>query len=99
MVGSPRQQEILAFIDGFIKKMNYSPSYEEIAHGVGLNAISTVHRHITALVTRGLLIRTFNANRSLELVSEEDLKERFRFEADGRLFDKVEKCYWVREKK
>jgi repressor LexA len=62
-----RQKEVLDFIAGFIRENGYSPSFEEIAGGVGLASIATVHKHLTALDTKGYLRRSFNQSRSLDL--------------------------------
>jgi repressor LexA len=67
MALTPRQKEVLDFIAGFVEQNGYCPSYEEIAHGLGLASLATVHKHISALESRGYLIRTFNQSRSLEL--------------------------------
>ena len=62
-----RQKEVLDFIAGFIGGKGYSPSFEEIAQGVGLASIATVHKHLTALDGKGYLKRSFNQSRSLDL--------------------------------
>jgi repressor LexA len=62
-----RQKEVLDFIVGFLKENEYSPSFEEIAGGMGLASIATVHKHLTALETKGYLKRSFNQSRALEL--------------------------------
>ena len=62
-----RQKEVLDFIAGFISGNGYSPSFEEIAEGVGLASIATVHKHLTALDTKGYLKRSFNQSRALDL--------------------------------
>lgn len=67
MALTPRQKEVLDFIASFVNQNGYCPSYEEIARGLGLASLATVHKHISALEARGYLIRTFNQSRSLEL--------------------------------
>ena len=62
-----RQKEILDFIAGFISRKGYSPSFEEIAEGMGLASIATVHKHLTALDSKGYLKRSFNQSRALDL--------------------------------
>lgn len=62
-----RQKEVLDFIVGFLKEHEFSPSFEEIADGMGLASIATVHKHLTALETKGYLKRSFNQSRALEL--------------------------------
>lgn len=72
-----RQKEVLDFLADFIDRKGYSPSYEEIAEGIDLNSIATVHKHIAALETKGYLKRGFNQSRSVE-ISESYLAERGR---------------------
>ena len=62
-----RQKEVLDFIADFLAHKGYSPSFEEIAEGVGLASIATVHKHLTALDSKGYLKRNFNRSRSLDL--------------------------------
>lgn len=63
-----RQKEVLSFISGFTQRNGYSPSYEEIAHGLDLRSLATVHKHITNLHKKGLLQRTQNRSRSIDIV-------------------------------
>ncbi len=62
-----RQKEVLDFIADFLAHNGYSPSFEEIAEGIGLASIATVHKHLTALDSKGYLNRNFNQSRSLDL--------------------------------
>lgn len=67
MALTKRQKEILDFIDKFVADSGYSPSYEEIANGMRLASLATVHKHISTLESKGYLRRSFNRSRSLEL--------------------------------
>jgi repressor LexA len=62
-----RQKQVLDFIATFIEENRYSPSYEEIAHGLHLASLASVHKHITALEAKHYLKRGFNQSRSLDL--------------------------------
>src|SRR5438874_6382348 len=62
-----RQKEVMDFLSSFIAKNGYSPSYEEIASGLGLASLATVHKHIQALESKQYLHRSFNHSRSLEV--------------------------------
>jgi len=62
-----RQKQVLDVIAGFVEEYGYSPSYEELARGLNLASLATVHKHITALTTKNYLKRGFNQSRSLEL--------------------------------
>ncbi len=67
MALTKRQKEFLDFLSGFLEKRGYSPSYEEIAEGLNLASLATVHKHILALESKHYLKRGFNQSRSLEL--------------------------------
>lgn len=69
-----RQKELMDFLAQFIRQHGYSPSYEEIAGGLGLASLATVHKHIQALETKQYLRRNYNHSRSLE-VGERFFKE------------------------
>ncbi len=64
-----RQKQVVDFVAGFLSTNGYSPSYEEIARGLGLASLATVHKHISALESKQYLKRGFNQSRSLELGS------------------------------
>jgi len=67
MALTKRQKEVLDFIADFIEKNGYSPSYEELARGLKLASLATVHKHIEALESRNYVRRLFNQSRSLEV--------------------------------
>lgn len=75
-----RQKDLLDFLANFIAKNGYSPSYEEIASGMDLTSLATVHKHIQSLEQKGYLKRGFNQSRSLE-VAPQFLEERQRYTA------------------
>jgi repressor LexA len=62
-----RQKEVMDFLSSFIDRKGYSPSYEEIAAGLGLASLATVHKHIQALEAKQYLRRSYNHSRSLEV--------------------------------
>lgn len=67
MALTKRQKDVLEFLADFIDKNRYSPSYEEIAVGLSLNSLATIHKHISSLESKGYLRRAFNQSRSLEI--------------------------------
>ena len=62
-----RQKQVMDFIARFQDENGYCPSYEEIAHGLDLASLATVHKHISVLEGKSYLKRGFNQSRSLEL--------------------------------
>jgi len=67
MALTKRQKEVLDFIASFVDENGYCPSYEEIARGLELASLATVHKHISVLEAKSYLKRGFNQSRSLEL--------------------------------
>ncbi len=65
-----RQRQMLTFIEGFIEENGYSPSLEEIAQGMGLSSLATVHVHLRNLEGKKLIRRAWNRSRSIELVPQ-----------------------------
>jgi len=63
-----RQRELYDFISEFVQKNGYSPSFDEIREGMGLNSLATVHKHVTNLEKKGLLTRDYNRSRSIDLL-------------------------------
>lgn len=63
-----RQKEVLDFLRNFVERCGYSPSFEEIAHGLGLSSLATVHKHINNLEKKGLLHRAHNRSRSIDVM-------------------------------
>ena len=63
-----RQKEILDFLERFVGRNGYSPSFEEIARGMGLKSLATVHKHITNLEKKGMLDRVHNRSRSIDVL-------------------------------
>jgi len=71
-----RQKEVLDFISGFVQRNGYSPSFEEIARGLQLKSLATVHKHVTNLQTKGLLQRSHNRSRSIDVLPARASKSR-----------------------
>lgn len=65
-----RQKEVLEYIAKFLQDHGYSPSYEEIAHGLELASLATVHKHLQALELKGYVRRGFNQSRSVEIADK-----------------------------
>ena len=70
MALTKRQKQVIDFIADFVERNGYSPSYEELATGLDLASLATVHKHIQALQSKQYLNRSFNHSRSLELTSK-----------------------------
>jgi len=63
-----RQKQVADYIARFVEEHGYSPSYQEIAAGLELASLATVHKHMTNLETKGFIKRSWNRSRSVELL-------------------------------
>jgi len=63
-----RQKELLSYIEAFITRYGYSPSYREIMKGLNYTSVATVSLHINNLIRRGHLAKRDHSARSLEVV-------------------------------
>ena len=64
-----KQQAILNFIEDFMARHHYPPTYEEIRCGLGLSTKSLVDYHLTALEEAGFISRDRATPRGLRLVN------------------------------
>ena len=83
MALTKRQKEVLDYIADFVDEHGYSPSYEELAQGLKLASLATVHKHVEGLEARNYLRRGFNQSRSIE-VAPKYLSERRKSKQPGR---------------
>lgn len=63
-----RQQDVLAFIEAFIKSHGYPPSVREIASHFSLVSASGVHKHVKALVKKNFLAKQDFTSRSIRVI-------------------------------
>ena len=63
-----RQKQVLDFIVSFLNRHRYSPSFEEIAEGLDLTSLATVHKHLQTLEKKGFIRRGYNQSRSIEIM-------------------------------
>ena len=64
---TPRQRQVLEFIDAEVRHRGYPPSVREIGEAVGLSSSSTVHAHLAALQDKGYLSRDPTKPRAIEV--------------------------------
>jgi repressor LexA len=65
-----RQKELYDFLDGHLAQYGYAPTLEEIGLRFKLSSLATVHKHLTNLEQKGLIRRTWNHSRAIELVRQ-----------------------------
>lgn len=64
-----RQKQVLDFLIHFINRNGYSPSFEEMATGLQLSSLATVHKHLQVLEKKGFIRRRYNQSRSVEVIA------------------------------
>jgi len=65
-----RQREVFDFIKQFIDEHQYSPSLDEVAKGMNLSSLATVHKHLSNLAEKGVIKRHWNKGRGIEIVND-----------------------------
>jgi len=70
-----KQRALLKFIQDFSIEHEFSPSYREIQHALGLKSVSAVAEHIENCVKAGYLKKIPNAARTLEVIPLETHEE------------------------
>ncbi|MEQ8822592.1 MAG: transcriptional repressor LexA [Sumerlaeia bacterium] len=78
-----RQREVFEFIKTFIEQHGYSPSLEEVAKGLNLSSLATVHKHLTNLSEKGLIRRHWNRGRGIEICKDLDAPRMVHMELDA----------------
>jgi SOS-response transcriptional repressor LexA len=63
-----KQKELLNYIEDFIDKHGYSPSYREIMVALNYSSVATVALHVNNLIKRGHLKKREHSARSLAVV-------------------------------
>ena len=66
-----RQKQILRFIKEYIDKYGYSPTLGEIADAMGVSSLATVHEHLQALISKGVIKKYDGAVRGIEVIEQE----------------------------
>ena len=64
---TPRQRQVLEFVDAEVRRRGYPPSVREIGEAVGLSSSSTVHAHLAAQQDKGNLTRDPTKPRAIEV--------------------------------
>jgi len=64
---TPRQKELLDFIESFVEERGYPPTQREIARAFGFRSLGTVQNYLVRLEREGALARDWNARRGLRL--------------------------------
>ena len=75
MALTKRQYRVLAFLDAFVRRKGYCPSYDEVRKALGLASLATVHKHMNTLQRKGYIRRDPNRSRSIEVIDRRPMIE------------------------
>lgn len=68
-----KQASVLAFIESFIAKHGFAPSYDEIQHGLSIASKSGAHNIVRQLERRGAIKTMKRRYRSIAVVRNQDV--------------------------
>ena len=83
MALTQRQFRVLAFLDSFVRRNGYCPSYDEVRKALGLASLATVHKHMSTLQRKGYIRRDPNRSRSIEVIDRRPMIEAEALRAQG----------------
>lgn len=68
MILTKRQKQLYDYLDDYIATHGFAPTLEEIGEHFSLSSLATVHKHLSNLEHKGLIVRKWNFSRAIELV-------------------------------
>ncbi len=68
---TPKQKKVLDFVTAYKTRHGYSPTQTEIAKNFGFQSLGTVQNYLVRLEREGMLSKSWNAKRGLEVSSQE----------------------------
>lgn len=63
-----RQKELYDYLQSYIRRHGYAPTFQEIGKHFKLSSLATVHKHLSNLESKGLIKRHWNYSRAIELI-------------------------------
>lgn len=66
-----RQREVFEFLERFINRWSYPPTFAELARGLGLKSKNAVARHLGILERKGWIARDANEPRGIRMLDWE----------------------------
>ena len=67
---TPKQKDILKFVNKFWVDNEYSPTYKEIQNGLQINSLTSVASCCKSLMRRGYLTKLKHSHRSIEVTDK-----------------------------
>ena len=86
---TPKQYELLAYIDTFLAQHGVSPSFDEMKEALNLKSKSGIHRLIVALEERGFIRRLPHLARALEVLRRPETMAESASKRDGMFAPRV----------
>jgi len=71
---TPRQKDTLDFIVGFQVDRGYSPTFKEIAEGIGVKSTGRIQTLVNALQDRGYITTRAGGRRTIEVLKTTPLQ-------------------------
>lgn len=65
---TPRQNELLVFIQNYALANGYAPTFSEMAEAINVASKSNIHRLVSALEERGFIRRLQKRQRAIEII-------------------------------
>ncbi len=72
---SPRQTQVLAFIEEFIADEGYPPTIRDIGAALGIKSTNAVNDHLAALERKGAIMRGRSRSRGITIIYKEEREE------------------------
>jgi repressor LexA len=66
-----RQKQMVDYLENYIEEHGYAPTLAEVGQYFGLSSLATVHKHLRNLENKGLIRRTHNHSRALEIAAKD----------------------------
>lgn len=67
---TPTQEHVMHFLREYVKEVGYPPTLREIADGVRLRSVSSVHHQLKVLEDLGLIRRDLSRPRALVIMDQ-----------------------------
>lgn len=67
MALTPKQKQVFDFVSSYKAEHGYAPSQQEIAKNFGFRSLGTVQNYLVRLEREGILRKTWNARRGMEV--------------------------------
>jgi repressor LexA len=85
MILTRKQKQMWDYLQEYIVANGYAPTLVEIGAHFGLSSLATVHKHLTNLETKGVIVRKWNLSRAIELTPPQAVSQAIALPLLGRV--------------